>query len=69
MQLAIPGGWHAGTLELPRSYLLGRSPVPLDPAGVVLQVTPQAAADMYLLEGVRRLIRDGHRIALAGVSR
>jgi EAL and modified HD-GYP domain-containing signal transduction protein len=55
-------------LELPRGYLLGRMPVPLDPAHVVLQVTPAAAADMYLLEGVRRLIRDGHRIALSGLA-
>ena len=67
VQLSDVVGRTMAHLELPRGYLLGRVQVPLDPAQVILQVTPAAAVDTYLLEGVRRLIRDGHRIALSGV--
>ncbi|CAN5186100.1 HDOD domain-containing protein [soil metagenome] len=59
---------HPAYLSVTAQYLIEREPLPLDPAGVVLELAPVASIDGLLLDRLARLRRDGFRIVLDDFS-
>ena len=55
-------------ITITRAFVTGASPIPIEPGRVVLGVDASAAADPELLDGVRRLSEQGHRIAVGDVT-
>lgn len=55
-------------VNLPRAFLVGDLPLPFPPGQVVLEVLEDVPADPDVLEGIARLVRQGHRIALDDVT-
>ena len=59
---------HPAYLSVTAEYLLEREPLPLDPAGVVLQLARVPSIDGRLLDRLARLRREGFRIVLDDFS-
>ncbi|RMD80739.1 MAG: HDOD domain-containing protein [Gammaproteobacteria bacterium] len=57
-------GRHDAYVNLPRGFLVGDYPLPFAPRQVVLEVLEDVPVDQPLLEGLRRLRRQGFRVAL-----
>ncbi len=57
-------GRHDAYVNLPRGFLVGDYPLPFAPRQVVLEVLEDVPVDQALLEGLRRLRRQGFRLAL-----
>ncbi len=51
-------------INLPRKFITGELPLPLDPAIVVLEILEDVSADPQALAGVESLIKQGFTIAL-----
>lgn len=59
---------HPAYVSVTSEYLLEREPLPLDPAGVVLELARVAAPDGRLLDRLSGLRREGFRIVLDDFS-
>ena len=55
---------HPAYLSVTQQYILDRDPLPLDPAGVVLELAPVETVERPLLERLDSLRRHGFRIVL-----
>jgi c-di-GMP phosphodiesterase len=51
-------------INLPRPFITGEMPIPLDPARVVLEVLEDVCADDASIQGVKALVASGYSIAL-----
>jgi c-di-GMP-related signal transduction protein len=51
-------------VNVTRPFLVGELPLPFDPGGVVLEVLEDVTPDAEVLEGCRRLVEAGYRLAL-----
>ncbi len=57
-------GGRLGFVNLTRAFIVGELPVPFPPASAVLEVLESIEIDDEVVEGARRRIAEGHRLAL-----
>ena len=57
-------GGRLGFVNLTRAFMIGDLPVPFPPSSAVLEVLETIEIDGALIEGARRRVAEGHRLAL-----